>query len=124
MKEKDRKSLPLVAPIHPLKGHHSKAVLGATLSCYAVHRPSELSAAVRLTSQCKSPLFASAALPLLNRITLGAGRPTNPQCLTEKSSATGPFHGLFPSVRFRTAPKSRDKYQNNSSARWLEHLAA
>jgi hypothetical protein len=123
--KKELKSLPLVAPINPLKGHHSKAVLRATLSCksspppFGVKRGCAAHLTVQITMICPPLRYG-----LSHLIALGAGRPTTPQCLVKRYSATGPFHGLFPSVRFRTAPKSRDKYQNNSSARWLEHLAA
>ena len=115
MKEKHRKSLPLVAPEHPLTGYHSKAEVGATLSCYAVHRPSELSAAVRLTSRVRSRLFVSATLPLLNRISTGGSSPLHHSVPREKLGYWALSGGSKLPARIRTAPKQPQNESKTTS---------
>lgn len=114
-RKKQVKSLPLVAPIHPLKGYHSKAEVVATLSCYAVHRPSEFSAAVRLTSRVRSQLFVSATLPLLNRISTGGSSPLHHSVPRKELGYWALSGGSKLPARIRTAPKQPQNQDKKTS---------
>ena len=122
VKESQVKSLPLVAPINPLTGQNSNNEVGATQYCYAVLRPSELSAAVRLTSRVRCVLFGSATLRPLNRIAPSASPPLHHSVPREKLGYWAFSSGSKLAARIRTAQNNRDKDNKKASALRLDAL--
>lgn len=93
-------------PINPLSGHHSKAVVGATVPCYAVHPP------LRYKRGCAARLACPLSSFLLNRMATGAGRG-----LDNIDSGISPF---FP--RLGSHRSKQPRYNNKSSALRLDAL--
>ena len=123
VRQKQVKSLPLVAPINPFTGHHSKAVLGATRS--ATHPPP-----LGVKRGCAAHLaclndydFASVTLRPLNRTAPSASPPLHHSVPRKKLGYWALSSGSKLAARIRTAPKQPQNEKNNSPALRLEPLS-